>query len=161
MAKWNRIVSEFFRMSDPEGKNDHYAPSGASPESIVKVEAELGVEMPHELRDFYSNHDGLGLVSRGETPMPLFIRPTGQLVDFINQCRSAFRDTHPTYAERYFPFIDWYNGDSSGFILGSDGRFVDMVFTFSHELYCYEAGQDANEFIHAHAETLAELLAPG
>lgn len=152
------MVGDFFRLSDPEGEYDHYAPTGVSPELIAKLEADIGVELPQELRDFYASHDGLGLVPRDKTTMPLFIRPTHELVDFINQCRSTFRDTHPTYAKLFFPFIDWYNGDSSGYMLGSDGTFVDMMFTFSHELYSHDAGQDVSDFIQPHTQAIAELL---
>ena len=161
VPNWKRIVDDFFRMSDPDGEYEHYAPSGASAATIVELESEIGVELPQELRDFYANYDGIGLVTRDdEAPMPLFIRQTTELAGFIRQCQSMIRDTHPNHAERYFPFIDWYNGDSSGFMLNASGQLVDGVFTFSHELYSYDAAQDLNDFIQPHSDSIASLLSP-
>lgn len=161
MTNWKRIVDDFFRMSDPDGEYEHYAPSGASEATIAELESEIGVELPQELRDFYANYDGIGLVTRDEeAPMPLFIRPTTELAGFIRQCQSIIRDTHPIHAEHFFPFIDWYNGDSSGFMLNASRQLVDGVFTFSHERYSYDAAQDVNDFIQPHSDSIANLLSP-
>jgi hypothetical protein len=161
VPNWKRIVDDFFRMSDPDGEYEHYAPKGATAATIAELESEIGVELPQELRDFYANYNGIGLVTRDEeAPMPLFIRPTTELPGFIRECQSIIRDTHPNHAERYFPFIDWYNGDSSGFMLNAKGQLVDGVFTFSHELYSYDAAQDLNDFIQPHSDSIASLLSP-
>ncbi len=160
MTNWQHIIDHFLRMSDSEGECDHYSPAGASEESLARLESELGISLPSELREFYLHSDGLGLVPRDGSSMPLFVRPTHELVEYMQFCRSSFSGTHPVYAHRYFPCVDWYNGDSSGFMLDSDGRFVEGIYTFSHESYSYDADQDAGEFLIAHADSLAALLNP-
>lgn len=160
MTNWKLIIEKFLRVSDPEGDYDHYSPPGASEEQLTKLEANLGVSLPSELCDFYRHCDGLGLVPRDGSSMPLFVRPTHEIVEYIQLCRSSFSESHPKYAQRYFPCVDWYNSDSSGFMMDGAGRFLDGIYTFSHESYSYDSEQDVNDFLVLHADSLAALLCP-
>lgn len=159
-SKWQYLVEHFLQMSDPERECDHYAPAGASAESLAKLEAVLGFTLPPELREFYSYYDGLGLVPRNGSTEPLFIRPTHEVAEFIRECRSSFSETHPKFAQRYIACVDWYNGDTSGFMKNADGDFMDGIYTFSHELYSYDVEQDINDFLFMQADSLAALLNP-
>jgi len=161
MTDWNRVVDEFFLAADPDGEYDRDAPAGASPAAIATAEAAIGVSLPEELRDFYASHDGLGLASRDGSESPRFVRPVSELPAFVEECRSSFEETHPAYAEKYLPFVDWNNGDSSGFVRAADGTWIEALFTFSHERYLYDAEQDVNEFLQPQADTVEEFLAPG
>jgi hypothetical protein len=160
MTNWQPIVDHFLRMSDPEGECNPYCPPGASDEVLAALEAALGVALPIELREFYRHCDGLGLVPRDGGSMPLFVRPTHELSEFIASCRASFSETHPQYSQRFFPCVDWNNGDSSGFMLDLDGRFLDGIYTFSHEGYSFDAAQDVNDFLFEQADNLASLLHP-
>lgn len=160
MSNWQEIVEHFLRMSDPDDEYDRYAPSGASTETLAILEVELGCVLPSELREFYSHYDGLGLVPRDGSTEPLFVRPTHEVAGFIRECRLSFSETHPMYAQRYFPCVDWNNGDTSGFMKDADGKFLGGVYSFSHEDYLYDAEQDIDGFLFLQAESLAAFLNP-
>ncbi|XZE19854.1 SMI1/KNR4 family protein [Pirellulaceae bacterium SH449] len=98
MTNWKQIIDNFLRVSDPEGDYDHYSPAGASEEQLTMLEANLGVSLPPELCDFYRHCNGLGLVPRDGSSMPLFVRPTHELVEYIQLCRSSFSESHLKYA---------------------------------------------------------------
>jgi hypothetical protein len=161
MPNWETIVTKFFAVSDPDGDYDHHAPSGAPADEIETLESKLGISFPSEFHDFYRHFNGIGLVDRQEPDhIPLFLRPIDEIHDYMEQCRSRFKETHPDEARRYFPFVDWWNGDSSGYWFNRDGQIEPYICTFYHELYVYEEGQDVGDFIKPHAQSIADLLTP-
>ena len=157
MADWSKIIQNFFTNSDPENAFSRISPDGCDESDIATCEAAIGFTLPDELRTFYLHSNGLGLQDNA-TDAPRFIPNIQSLPNYINQCRTSFDDTHADYAKRYLPFIDWENGDSSGFIFNKDGTLFECVVMFSHEHYAYDNKQDINEFLIPFAESLEELL---
>ncbi len=160
MIKWKSLVDSFFRNSDPEGEFRHIANPPASTSSIAAAEAKIGLSIPEELRDFYLCYNGIGLAADDEPDTPRLIQPIEDLPDFIAQCRSWFSETHPDFASRFFPFLDWENGDVMGFMFQQDGTLHPFLVTFMHEQYNFSASQNAEEFLEQGPESLAELLTP-
>lgn len=161
MPDWNQVVDRFFEMSDPENAYDHHSPSGASIDEVEALQSRMGISFPAEFHDLYRNFNGVGLIDRDEQgDMPLFLRPIYEIPSYIEQCRSTFAETHPGEARRYFPFIDWFNGDSSGYWLNRDGELEPFICTFFHERYAYVPEQDVAEFIQPQAHGIADLLSP-
>ena len=157
MANWNALIENFFAKTDPENSSVRIAPNGCSETLMLNSESKIGLSLPQELREFYRHCNGIGL---GDAPadLPQFIPSIEALPQFIDYARSSFSGTHPEYASRYIPFIDWGNGDSSGFLLNADGTLHDYIFVFSHEHYDYDDKQEIDEFLTPFAESLEELL---
>ncbi|MEM9410636.1 MAG: SMI1/KNR4 family protein [Planctomycetota bacterium] len=157
MANWPHIIKSFFDKSDPENSFKRVSPKGCTKSEIATCELAIERELPQELRDFYLYSNGIGL-QENESDSPRFIPVIQKLPEYIEICRRSFDETHAEYASRYLPFIDWENGDSSGFIFNSDGTVFDYIVMFSHEQYAYDSGQDINDFLFPFAESLEGLL---
>lgn len=160
MANWKSLVDKFFRRADPKNSFRHIVKAGASPDAIKATEMQIGISIPDELRSFYRCFNGIGLGWGDEPDAPRFIRPIEDLPDFVVQARSWFAETHCDLASRFFAFIDWENGDVMGYMRQEDGTFYPFLVTFLHELYRFDATQDADEFIEQGPESLAEFLSP-
>jgi hypothetical protein len=160
MANWKSLVASFFRNSDPEGEFRHLTGPPASNAALATVEARIGVSIPEELRSLYLLYNGIGMQADGEADTPRLIRPIEDLPDFMAECRSTFSDTHPDAASRFFPFLDWINGDVMGYMLQEDGKFCPFLVTFMHELYRHSASQDIDEFLERGPESLVALFSP-
>lgn len=161
MPNWKVLIDNFFAMSDPDCMLRHHAGPGASRDEIAALESQLGVRLPAEFHSFYGCYNGVGVVEPGETdPIALFFRPVDQIASYAVQCRTWFAGTHPAEEERYLPFIDWANGDSSGYWSASGSELQPTIFTFSHEVYLGEPDQSAEDFILPHFRSIADLLTP-
>ena len=157
MADWKSVIQNFFDNSDADNSFARVSPAGCPKTAISKCETQTGLILPDELRKFYQHSNGMGL-EENESDDPRFIPKIESLPEYIDQCRAAFNETHSDYAERYVPFVDWENGDSSGYIYNSDGTLFECIVMFSHEHYEYDEKQDINEFLIPFAESLEELL---
>ena len=115
------------------------------------------MKLPTELRDFYSYSNGLALED-DRTKEPRFLRQIQILPAYVKFARESFAETHQKYARRYLPFIDWENGDSSGYLLDATGAYRPEIFIFLHEHYEYIEEQDINEFLQPFAESLANFF---
>ncbi|PQO46977.1 SMI1/KNR4 family protein [Blastopirellula marina] len=161
MPDWKSIIEAFFENSDPTNEFRHLANPGASAEAIEAAEKQLGISLPEELRDFYLCFNGVGMAGEDESDEPRFIRPVEMLPAFINESRSSFAGTHSELASRFLPFIDWDNGDATGYLLQQDGTLFPGLVTFEHETYHYDATQDAEEFMTPGPDSLADFLSGG
>ena len=160
MTNWPEIIETFFQLSDPEHEFRHIALPGVAKAAIGEVESKLNLSLPQELQDFYLVSNGIGLASGEEPDEPRFIPSLEKLPAFVKACRASFSETHPIFAERYLPCIDWENGDSTGFLMDREGEYLPQLFTFSHEPYSYDSAQDVNDFLQPSAEGIADLLTP-
>ena len=160
MIKWKSLIDSFFRNSDPDGDFRHIANPPASAEAIAAAEAMLRTSIPEELRSFYLCYNGIGMVAGDEPDSPRLIRPIEELPKFVIQGQSRFAETHPDFASRFFPFIDWENGDVMGYMFQNDGSLYPFLVTFMHEQYSFRASQDANEFLAQGPESLEDLFTP-
>lgn len=160
MANWTEIIETFFRLSDPENDFRHVTQPGVSKEAFAEIEATLKTTLPEELKDFYCFSNGMGLLAEDEPDEPRFIPPLERFPAFVAACRASFSETHPIFAERYLPCVNWDNGDATGYLLDKDGKYLPDLFTFLHELYKFDSAQDVNDFLQPSAEGLAVFLTP-
>jgi hypothetical protein len=160
MPDWVQIVESHHAKSHP---NDGYRlvtrPS-ASHYTLDALKRSLGFEFPAEFRSLYLVFDGIGVSHRNEPDETwwLFL-PTDQIESFCIDVRKWFRDTHEKYANRFFPFIDFANGDGMGYIVDEAGNPLDGLFCFEHESYRFDESQDVNEFLSHVPVSIEEFLA--
>lgn len=135
-------------MAHPDGEYNLVTGPPASDETLANLETALGFKLPPEFRSFYSSLDGFGIASADDpNDVSWFFRPCEQIVQFSTDVRGWFKETHERCAKRFFPFIDWSNGDGIGYMLDESGEPIDGVFEFNHELYKFDSAQDVNEFL--------------
>ena len=156
-TNWNDVLSVYLELSGDESTLSEIKLDGATPEQLVECETKIGMKLPTELRDFYSYSNGLALED-DRTKEPRFLRQIQKLPAYVKFARESFAETHQKYARRYLPFIDWENGDSSGYLLDATGAYRPEIFIFLHEHYEYIEEQDINEFLQPFAESLANFF---
>ncbi|SMP78246.1 SMI1 / KNR4 family (SUKH-1) [Neorhodopirellula lusitana] len=148
MPDWKTLVDQHHSMAHPDGEYNLVTGPPASDETLANLETALGFKLPPEFRSFYSSLDGFGIASADDpSDVSWFFRPCGQIDQFSNDVREWFKETHERCAKRFFPFIDWLNGDGIGYMLDESGDPIDGVFEFNHELYKFDSAQDVNEFL--------------
>ena len=131
---------------------DRYAPteelifgSGATQQQWKELEEKGVIEWPTEFRSLYNEFNGFAHGS-SEEPEWLLV-PLNQTPSLTAHIRSWFQETHPDQAARFVAFIDWGNGDATGYMMMNGGGWVDGLYTFNHEFYEFEAKQDWQEFL--------------
>lgn len=162
MPNWSQLAKSYLEKSDPDGLFKIVTGPPASAEALGALEAQLGFELPQEFRSLYSVMDGIGHFPDGEPEETIWLfYPTGQIGSLCDRAREWFGETHEDYANRFFPFIDWNNGDSMGYFLDDSGQPMDGLFCLEHELYGHDEAQDVNEFLSCWAESIKEVLTQG
>jgi len=159
MANWSKIIAAHHAKAHA---NDGYAlvtRPAASDEQLEQLAGSLGITLPGEFRDLYSTCNGFGVAGDAELDEPWwFFRPTDQIESFAGDVRDWFAETHQKFADRFFPFIDFANGDGIGYVVDESGAIIDGLFCFEHENYKFDAEQDVNEFITHSPVTIEEFL---
>ena len=135
--------------------------AGASAEELDQFERRLGLRLPDEFKSLYGEFNGVGICSRDFQRVFWLFRALGEQEDFMAIQRSAFVATHPKYAPRFFPFVDWANGDSMGYLVDSVGALLSGLYCFDHEEYEYSGSQDIGEFLCFAFETIEDFLSLG
>ena len=159
MPNWKHIVESYHTWAHADDEYQLVVRPPASTGDLVLLDAWFGPAMSGEMRGFYELIDGFG-VEPSPDGVSWFVTPIAKLPELIEHCRSWFRDTHPDLANRFFPFIDWDCGDYSGFLLSEDGTLLEGLYTFEHEDYEFEEGQDGSVFLYTIYATIEELLTP-
>ena len=159
MPNWKHIVEANHAWSHPNDEYRLVIQPPASSADLAFLHTLFGSAMSEEMRGFYEQMDGFGVESVADGTY-WFVTPIAKLPELIEHCRNWFRDTHPDLANRFFPFIDWNCGDYSGFLLSVEKSPLDGLFTFEHEEYNFEKGQDSSAFILSVYNTIEELLIP-
>lgn len=72
-----------------------------------------------------------------------------------------FLKTHPELAGRFYPFIDWSNGDSMGHYFSETGELMSGLYCFEHENYEHDEEQDSEDFIVRWNSSIFGLLDKG
>jgi hypothetical protein len=160
MTNWQKTIDKFFQCSDPGNDFRHIALPGATEENIAETETKLGLKLPEELREFYSCFNGIGMATEDEPNIPRLIPPLDQLPSLVTSGRSWFVETHPDWANRFFPFLDMENGDYTGYCLDENGQWMPFVMDFLHEYYQFDPDQDIDEFLVPSADSLKAFLSP-
>jgi len=144
MSDWRSIVSEYYER--------HLADQGplvlgqpATVGDLDLLNKKTGFRMPPEFRSFYSEFNGFGIDRDGETEW--FFVHTSEIPNLTADTRSWIEETHPEVAKRYVAVVNWWNGDSSGYLFAESGEPLDGFFMFEHESYEFEPEQDWREFL--------------
>jgi hypothetical protein len=115
-------------------------------EDIAVVAQRLGFPLTEEFREFYSQVNGFGVTADGKN-VSWFLVPIDRIEATIADARDWFGKTHPEWARRFFPFVDWDSGDYTGYLLGEDGSLLPGLYDFDHENYKFEEGQAIDGFL--------------
>jgi len=145
MSKWHKRIVAFHRLDNADNPNSLVLGSPATAATIAEFEKAANYSMPNEFKALYSEFDGFGTLRDGEVDW--FFLPLSKLPEHANGVRSWIQKTHPEIAKRFVPFVDWGNGDASGYVFSESGVPEQGIFIFEHESYEYEEDQDWREFL--------------
>lgn len=145
MTEWNKSIVAFHNLDNAAARDSLILGSPATIDSIAEFEKAIGFSMPEEFKSLYSEHDGFGTSRHGEAEW--FFLPLSELPEHAAEVRDWFQETHPEIAKRFVPFVDWGNGDASGYVFSASGIPEPGIFMFEHESYEFEEDQDWREFL--------------
>lgn len=159
MPDWTTILKQHHSVAHPDDGFELVLVQPASDKELDALAAKLDIELPAEFRSFYLTHNGFGLSHESEPDaVSWFFKPLGQIESFADSVRNWFTETHKDYAARFFPFIDFENGDGLGYMADVSGGILDGLFCFEHECYKFDEDQDVNEFLTHAPITVQEFL---
>ncbi|QDT36161.1 SMI1/KNR4 family protein [Stratiformator vulcanicus] len=158
MTDWSQLPSQI----PTDSESDAVFGQPASEEEISRIEGELGVRFPAELRSLYGTFNGFGVPYPGwsDDDVMWLVPPLSRLPSLRGDFQEAVSETHPDVASRYLPVIDYANGDTAGYLIDEQGIAADGIFSFEHESFEVRSDQPLDEFIQPAAEKLADLLIP-
>jgi hypothetical protein len=146
MKSWDDLVNESHER-DHEGDGFQLVKMPpATSDEIDSLQKLIGIKLPDEFRDLYLAINGFGVVGKSAEIYWSFI-PLDKILGFIASTREFFQDTHPDVAKRFFPFIDWSDGDASGYMISPSDRLLPSLFDFQHDDYEFEETQEGSEFL--------------
>jgi hypothetical protein len=145
MSEWQKNIIAFHKVDNPDDPESLFLGPPASVASIAEFEKAIGYMMPDEFKQLYTEYDGFGTTRDGETDW--FFLPVSKLLEHATEVRDWFQETHPELAKRFVPFVDWGNGDASGYVFSEAGIPLPGIFIFEHESYEFEEDQDWEEFL--------------
>ena len=145
MSEWHKSIVAFHKLDNADNPDSLVLGSPATAASIAEFEKAIGYSMPNEFKQLYSEYDGFGTSSDGETNW--FFLPISKLPEHASEVRDWFQETHPEHAKRFVPFVDWGNGDATGYVFSETGTLLPGIFIFEHESYEFEEDQDWEEFL--------------
>lgn len=145
MSEWHKNISAFHKLDNADDPDSLVLGPPASAASIAEFEKAVGYTMPDEFKQLYAEFDGFGTNRDGETDW--FFLPVSKLPEHASEVRDWFQETHPGIAKRFVPFVDWGNGDASGYVFSETGIPLPGIFIFEHESYEFEEDQDWEEFL--------------
>ncbi|MEM9412978.1 MAG: SMI1/KNR4 family protein [Planctomycetota bacterium] len=161
MHDWRTIINTHHDKVHVQPGDKLLIRNAATNADLDELQDELGFQLPDEFRSLYLQCDGFGLTYEDNDQKWWFCHPIEQIPEFVNQTRKWFEETHPEPAARFFPFIDWANGDGMGYVLDGDGQVIDGLYCFEHENYEFEEDQELEEFVVKWNNTILELLSDG
>ena len=161
MQQWRQTISEHHSRVHVQPGDKLLIRDGSTSDRLDTLQESLCFDLPEEFRSLYLQCDGFGLTYEDNEQEWWFCHPLGQIPDFADQTRKWFEATHPEAAARFFPFIDWGNGDGMGYLLGEDGKKLNGLYCFEHENYEFDAEQEIEEFVVKWNNTIHELLTDG
>ena len=145
MSDWHKSITAFHKVDNADNPDSLVLGPPASSALIAEFEKQIGFTMPDEFKQLYTEYDGFGTSRDGETAW--FFLPISKLPEHASGVRDWFQETHPEIAKRFVPFVDWGNGDASGYIFSDSGTPLPAIFMFEHESYEFEEDQDWEEFL--------------
>lgn len=160
MPDWLQLIQSNHAIEHPNDGFELFVCPPATDTEMDELGRTVGSELPQEFRSLYTTCNGFGVKHPGDEPATIwwFVRPTNQLQSFGNDVRNWFQKTHGKFAARFFPFIDYSNGDVLGYVKDESGLFFEGLFFFRHEHYQFSGHQDINDFLSHLPITLEEFL---
>ena len=159
MTDWLKVVADHLSKCHLGQDSSLVLREGATSVELERLSASLGIALPTEFRALYSACNGFGVASRDQPGGVCWLfHPTCQIPTFVDDIRSWFRETHGQFADRFFPFIDFGNGDGIGYCLDESGELIEGLCCFKHEEYRFTDEQDVNEFISCVPVSIEEFL---
>lgn len=161
MTDWFRVFNKYYAVAHADEEYTMVTQPGVSAEELDQMAGRLGINLPDEFCDLYMATNGFGIATDDEPDDIWWLfHPLDDLPNFIDSMRDWFADTHPDVASRFFPFIDFANGDSMGYLTETVGSILPGLFCFEHESYEHDEDQDVDEFLSSIPVTIEELLTP-
>jgi len=145
MSEWHKNIVAFHKLDNADDPESLVLGPPASAASIAEFEKAIGYKLPDEFKQLYTEYDGFGTSRDGETDW-LFL-PVKKLSEHATEVRDWIQKTHPEIAKRFAPFVDWGNGEASGYVFSETGIPLPGIFIFEHESYEFEEEQDWKEFL--------------
>ena len=161
MHDWRAVIIEYDCKTPVQPGETLLIRDAASVAEIDELQQNFGFQLPDEFRSLYLQCDGFGQTYETEDEVWWFFHRVEQIPDFARETRNWFVESHPDIANRFFPFIDWSNGDRMGYVLDEKGELLDGLFCFEHENYEFDEEQDSEEFIVKWNNSILELLTDG
>ena len=156
MTNWTELAQRYFASNNINPK-DQLLNDGASLTNITLTTSSLGIKVPQEFVDLYSVHNGIGFVNPDMTWW--LFRPLEHLAEFIPQTSDWFRKNHDELASRFFPFIDWGNGDGTGYLLNEHRKLLAGLYHFNTGAYDFDDDeQDSAEFLNLEYESIEQFF---
>ena len=159
MPNWSKLIADNHAKAHADDGFNLITRLAATNIQLDELSESLGITWPTDFRELYSTFDGFGVATNDEPDkIWWFFRPANEIPKFADDVRNWFLKTHEKCAARFFPFIDFSNGDGIGYIVDDTGVIMDGLFCFEHEQYKFDEEQDVNEFIIHVAVNIEEFL---
>lgn len=154
---WKSLIKKFHKRI-PAGYVLHLAPP-ANADQLESAKNALPAIIPSEIFELYAACNGCSL-DAGGTKYWFFV-PLEGMGGLRKSTEQWFLKTHPELAGRFYPFIDWSNGDSMGYYFSETGELMSGLYCFEHENYEHDEEQDSEDFIVRWNSSIFGLLDKG
>jgi hypothetical protein len=159
MADWLNIISNRYAEAVANDGDELLLSPGATREQIDQRCGALGFVPPSDFRELYATCNGFGVRELKQPDTPCwFFYPLEQMSEFCERIRAGFAETHPEEAARFFPFIDFEDGDGVGYCVDEEGQLLEGLFLFEHEAYEGEEDQEPSDFLVRVPMTVQQFL---
>jgi SMI1/KNR4 family protein SUKH-1 len=155
MPNWSEIVARHHEGCHRNDGSKLVTGLPATDAELNTLSVSLGIQLPNEFCDLYRTFDGFGTSHESDSKTCWLFHPLNQVEAFAVSVRKWFIATHEEYAKRFFPLIDFSNGDGIGYLTDRSNTVMDGLFCFEHEKYRFKETQDVNDFI-SHAPVSIE-----
>ena len=155
--KWLEIVRKYYVAQASYNATEIFFSPPCVDGEIKKWECDQNIKLNDEFIDLYKTCNGFGVFNNKIKEYMLI--PLDSLSAFIKESRSTFQQTHPEIALRFYPFIDWGNGDVSGFLYSTNCSLLKNIYTFEHESYEHDSDQKWGEFISTGEKCIEDVFA--
>lgn len=156
MSDWRQDIINHHNLDHQDDPESLLLGKPATADELSALEESVQRSLPEEFHDLYSQYNGYG--TRSEEGSDWFFVPLELLPEHVAGIRHWFQGTHPELAARFVPFVDWGNGDASGYLFSESGELEPGIYMFEHESYLFEEGQDPTDFLYPVDEDLRSFL---
>ncbi len=157
-VNWREVVSRHHEWAHRDDDCVLLMPDPSDEKRLVDKLGSLGFPRVEEFESFYRSVDGYGSKWNVDDEDSWLFVPVDQLPTAVKHGRDWFLKTHPDIAERFFAFINWGNGDYSGYLLDETGGCDGRIYTFEHEMFEFDEKQDWRDFLDSYYDSILDFL---